>query len=173
MVINMNKKRSIGLALLVILLAGTAMAEPILHVKVSLDEDELFIENTRVSDGYPPTNPSDSGPYMMRVSDFDNKTLHSRSFSIQTDPDGHSPPSGSTDTYTKTLTFPYNNQTSHVTIYDENLQRADSHIVQNDPPSEEPEEPVTSSETPSRWYLGGGVGLLILGVLLYFVLRRR
>lgn len=164
----MSNKRLFLIMITVLTLSGIAMAEPILMVEVSRSGDNLSIENTQIRDGYPPTQVTDEGPYMLRIANFENKTIQSRAFDIATEGrDGHSPPRDEDERFHKTLTFAFDNQTSHVTLYDENLQEVESHTVQDNPPSTGTSDTGKEDSTPIWLYLGAGIGIILVGIILY------
>lgn len=164
----MSNKRLLLVMITCLTLSGIAMAEPILMVEVSRAGDDLAIENTQIRDGYPPTQVTDEGPYMLRIANFENKTIESRAFSIDTgERDGHSPPQDERERYHTTLTFAFDNQTSHVTLYDEDLQRVESHTVQEQPPTTGTTDTGPEESTPIWLYLGAGIGIVLVTAILY------
>lgn len=152
------------------MISGLAAGQDLLMVDVHKEGNDVMITGTSTTDGYPPRNPSDAGDYLIRVADFENKTIQSRYFDLENTTDGHAPPPDDRDTVSNTIVFPYDNQTSHVVLYDENMQRVESHTVQEQPPSQQDEskEP-TPDDTgiPLLWYVIGGLLALVVGVILY------
>lgn len=170
----MNRTRLTAVMIFsLIMMSGIAAGQDLLMVDVYKDGNDVMITGTSTTEGYPPRNPSDSGDYLVRVADFENKTIQSRYFDLENTTDGHAPPAEDRNTVSHTIVFPYDNQTSHVVLYDETMQRVESHTVQEQPPSQQDEGTGSTPDgggVPLFWYMIGGILALGVGIVLYLSL---
>lgn len=104
----------LGICVACMLIGATEANQEVLEVYIKYDSGNVTIQGVFTDTGRLPQYPEITGPYTVRMTSKDNKTIYARNFDIETD---IMDSDRSLQVAKEALTIPYNNSAQALSVY--------------------------------------------------------
>lgn len=171
----MMKNTAVVLTILVVIFLSASVSasdNKVTMIHTEYDHGDVSIINIDVRDGHPPVFHEDSGNYTLRVADDEGQTLQSLRFDFDRAPaeyleeDSHGHSNELLEHVEETVVLEYREETSVVSLYNQNMSKIDEMEVETASSDEEVEEDEIHS-------LIALLLILIIAGLVYLGLKKR